>query len=454
MTAQAQTQIEPEVDFTEELGELEIQYEFIEAASEVDGKHILAKVRGIAAPFDVASGNNNAYSREAFVNAISRDDFQRRLGDRLIFGSIGHDVVMDDKAVREGLASHIISDAFVKNDHFGAEYLILGTPSGIVLNTLLRAKSRMRVSIKAKGIPLMNGNLRYPNPDTFIIERIDFVCDPGFQQALPDIVESIQPEAPALGEPLTKKVNEMETPTNEFNEHLKATNSTLTLKIVEMEESLVGAKATIAQFQTAGFANYDEALAAVVLLKQYQEIGTVEEMQESIIVGEEALEEAGLKLTQMQEALEAAGDIEGTKTLMVEMKESLAGYAKIGTLEEINNVVDALQDTTKALLSTKSAVLATKFGVDQDYVEALVNDKGFTLAETAELLGKFHESAQAAAKVEVKEPAAKAPGKGLSTENFRESAPGKTPIEADFVESHDGGGSLVNSLMNIVARVK
>jgi len=119
-----------------------------ESQSIVDGEHIIARASGEAFFPDSASRNNRFYPREAWTNALKDESLQTRLGKRLVFGSVGHDQPLDDVAVREGKISHIVNRIYI-DESTGkgmAEFLILNTPSGRTLNTLLRAGSAISVS--------------------------------------------------------------------------------------------------------------------------------------------------------------------------------------------------------------------------------------------------------------------------------------------------------------------
>lgn len=167
--------------------------EATETTSEVDGVHILARVEGPAFFPNTTSGNGVFYPLEAWQNALADEDFQYRLGQRLVLGTIGHEIELGDDEVRKGELSHIVTKAWIDEDNIGrAEYLILGTGPGKVLNTLLRAKCGLRVSTKANG--LFKGNTQEVDPDNFFFERIDFVLDPGYREAFPALVESFYKE--------------------------------------------------------------------------------------------------------------------------------------------------------------------------------------------------------------------------------------------------------------------
>ena len=180
-------------DISESLEEvgfiLSDQYEIINEASgdpDVDGVHVIAKVRGPAFFPGRVSENKVEYTNELWEKALNRPEFQVELKARRIYGTIGHDQEINDKAIREGKIGHIVSDMWIdKKTNTGmAEYLLLNSEPGRMTLTLLGAKSKFRVSTRCKGKFLNRCNVKgnkEPNPDLFFIKGVDFVHDPGFK---------------------------------------------------------------------------------------------------------------------------------------------------------------------------------------------------------------------------------------------------------------------------------
>lgn len=171
-------------------------YNAVADAPEVDGVNILAKVAGPAFFPDEVSGNKVEYPQAIWDTVLKDPKVLSALNDRTMFGTIGHDVVMDDNAMRQGLASHITTKMWQdeETNQGMAEYLILNTPVGRVLNTVLRAGAKLRVSTKANGAfgPTKANGVK--PLIAYFFERIDFVLTPGFTQALPAVMESLNEE--------------------------------------------------------------------------------------------------------------------------------------------------------------------------------------------------------------------------------------------------------------------
>ena len=159
---------------------------------DVDGVHVIAKIKGPAFFPDTVSRNKVEYSLDLWNRTISRPEFVRELEARRIYGTFGHALAIDDEALREGKISHIVSNVWIDTNKVGnAEYLVLGTDSGRNLKTFFGAKSKLRVSTRANGKFLVKRNERghqVPNPDIFFLRGIDFVHDPGYLDAQPSMV--------------------------------------------------------------------------------------------------------------------------------------------------------------------------------------------------------------------------------------------------------------------------
>lgn len=171
------------------------QFSIEEAKGEVDGKHVLGKVTGVFFVPNGISRNNRYYPREVWERVCSDENIQTRIKERRFFGTIGHDQPIDDVAIRDGKISHIVTDLRIEDGKGVGEALILDTPAGNSLNTLLRAGSKLYISTRAQGqFQGQHMGLPQVDPNTYILQSIDFVLDPGFYEATAKIIESKEKE--------------------------------------------------------------------------------------------------------------------------------------------------------------------------------------------------------------------------------------------------------------------
>jgi hypothetical protein len=153
---------------------------------------VLAVVEGVFFVADKPSRNGRVYPRELWENVLSSPDLKRMLQNRLLFGTVGHVEEQLDDLIREGKVSHVVTDLKLMPDGRGwGRAEILDTPVGRVLKTLLESGSKLSVSSKAYGEydgQTGEGYWRV-SPSNFLLERFDFVVDPGFLEAQPQVKE-------------------------------------------------------------------------------------------------------------------------------------------------------------------------------------------------------------------------------------------------------------------------
>ncbi len=153
---------------------------------------VVAVVEGVFFVADVPSRNGRLYPRELWENVLSSSELKRMLRDRLLFGTVGHVEEQLDDLIREGKVSHVVTDLKMMSDGRGwGRAEVLDTPVGRVLKTLLESGSKLSVSSKAYGEYEGQTGEGYwrVNPSNFLLERFDFVVDPGFLEAQPRVKE-------------------------------------------------------------------------------------------------------------------------------------------------------------------------------------------------------------------------------------------------------------------------
>lgn len=318
---------------------------FVEETSGlVDGVYIIGRAVGPFFLIDGESRNRKFYSKKLWENAISKN--QVSMAERSVLGSIGHDVKLDDQALREGLVSHIVTKLWIDEvAKVGmGEILILGTKVGRELNTLLRSKIKLAVSSRASGevSGRTSGGGEIVNPDTYVLEGFDFVRTPGVPIAYPKIVESHTSELPtkaiteenkmALEQLVESLSSEKVQLTAQLDEALKATSAekvkataaqqSLDLKIKEVDglnESLKTTK------------SLNEELQAKI--KAYESLGTPEQITSST-----------KNLKEIVESYKELGSAEEISEAFDESTKLLAKFSELGSPEKVGEVFDLVED--------------------------------------------------------------------------------------------------------------
>lgn len=336
--------------------ELSSNFVLEEAKSEVDGQHILGKLKGQFFVPDGVSRNKRFYSKNLWEKVLSTPEVIEALKDRRMFGTISHTQNIDDDALREGKISHIVTDLKIEGDKGMGEALILNTPTGNILNTMLRAGSKLYVSSRAmgkynghaNGVPAIDEN-------NYQFSGFDIVIDPGFHQAKPDLVESLELntaegetmdreliekvvlENANLKADLTKLLNESKK-LNEESEEVESENDKLKAKIAELEakiKELEGKNSSATDMsdrykQLGSPKEIQDALETCEnLIKTYKAIGTPDDISKALTESKALLDEYRVLGTpkQLDEAIDKSVEL-------------ITKYKEVGTPEEITEAID------------------------------------------------------------------------------------------------------------------
>jgi len=370
--------------------------------------HVLARIKGPFFFADTPSRNGRIYPKALWERVLSSEDTQRKLQERLMFGTVGHADMDFDTLIREQKVSHVVTSLRLdpRTGTGIGEADILDTPVGRVLYTLLKSGSRISVSTKGLGQYKgkdENGN-QVVDPDTYQLLRIDCVCDPGFLQARPELQEAYGEEGSSVHDDNKKEVweemNDKNVKTDESQQQLieRLLNEKLALerqveellgqvhsaraqgKVEELtrecqslKEQLQEAQRRLHQYEALGTVEQvEEALrGAKTLLSQYSELGPVEELQERL---------------QLLSQYEALGAVEEVEKALKESKALLERYTSLGTVEEVEEALHLALDFVRAVkeAEVEEAVeeLSARFGVGEDKVQDLLNRMSVEEAES------------------------------------------------------------------------
>ena len=174
----------------EDTSELDIS----ESADNGSKFKIIGKVKGCMAPIGVYSRNHRIYEDTHWKKVLNNPLLQERLASRRLFGMPSHmQKKIDDEDFREGRISHIVSCLEVREDNNGKPFLygefdILDTPAGRILKAMYEGGAGIYVSTRAAGKlePIMGDPInKRVNSDSYYLDSIDCVLNPGFLQARP-----------------------------------------------------------------------------------------------------------------------------------------------------------------------------------------------------------------------------------------------------------------------------
>ena len=427
--------------FKRDVFDPEIDYELEEASGEVDGKAIIGRVRGSFFVPDGKSRNNRFYSKALWEKVLNDSEIQEKLKTRRMLGSVGHDQAIDDKAVREGALSHIVSKLEI-NESTGklrgiGEALILDTPAGKNLNTYLRAGVKLFTSSRALGKFQGNENgVPKVDENSYKFDTFDFVLDPGFLEANPKLVEEL-----TKNQTDNKGENKMD---NELLEKLARQNAELQANFkklmeekeemasdaedmekenAELKQKIADAQAALAD-QEKEDAEQEEKLSAYAklgtaedlanvlasnkeIIAKFEAIGTPEKITEALSDAKSMLDQYKVFGTpkQIDKAINGAikslkeykeiGSVEEINKSLDASIEQLKKYNEFGTIEELNKTFEKMNKMASTLkaesVDKKVKDLASELRVTEDAIRKL-HDKGLKDDEIREVLKKVSES--------------------------------------------------------------
>ncbi len=335
-----------------------------EDASEVDGKHVLAKIKGEFFCPDGYSRNKRFYPKALWEKVLNSSDVKKELKNRTMFGCISHSTPLNDESFRDGKFSHIVTKMYIEDGKGMGEALILNTPTGQILNTVARAGSKLFVSTRAdgrfegetsEGTPIVDGK-------SYKYHTTDFVLRPGFLQANPELAEAFNK---------IKNSNEENDMGNEtLLKSLTEENGNLKVDISEISKS----------YETLKTENADTLSENVSLKEEIDRLLKVEKEAKEI---SETLEVSEKELKEYKE-IDTPENINNALNLV---EEKVDAYMAVGTLEvvEANKKMSEEVETLGGMDSINKVI---------DIAESFISEKeeGKTANEISELAKELNVS--------------------------------------------------------------
>jgi len=387
----------------QDIFEPDVSFVIEEASGEVDGIHILAKISGTFFVPDGISRNKRHYSESLWKKQLARKEIKELLESRRMFGTISHEQELNDKALLEGKVSHIITKLSInekdgKKQGYG-EALILNTPAGQLLNTYYRAGSKLFTSSRAGGtFKGTHSGIPSVDEDTYRLKTFDFIGDPGFLEANPDLVESYNEIfKPKLNENSNEEENDMDKEMTDLLSKSMNENSTLQADLkntLNEVETLKGNNTVLTEENTHIKGEIENLKKINENIKVYEELGKADELKEKLAKNEELLkkfenlgtpeaigkvfEECKTKVTSLEEELnnfKKIGTFEEIQNVFEKSKEEIGKYRPLGTPEEIeetnNEIVTVIDDMKKSKNSVRIKALAEELKIPEEKIEKI-----------------------------------------------------------------------------------
>lgn len=430
------------------------------STKEVDGTHILGKLSGQFFVPNGVSRNSRYYSKGLWEKTLDKKELKEKILNRRMFGTISHEQEIDDTALLEGKISHVVTKLYIDSSGKGmGEALILNTPTGRILNSILRAGCKLFVSSRADGE--YNGDYDESIPkvdeDSYTLHSFDVVIEPGFLEANPNITEQLK-KASLSKETATRMVEDnIKGEKNTMNIDEKLFNTLLEdngkLKI-DLEKALDENKKVTTEFKTS-----NENLV--------EKANDNNELKESFEKATEELKVANETLAKNDEDLKAYKEIGEAKVVSETVDkaiEELKAYKELGTAKEINEAIDKATEELKKYKGLGSISKLDK-GIDLAAKKLEAYLELGTVEELTEALAKSHKLSTRIIKEEEelevenvsieleipKETVQKFMDKGMSVEDIKEFVGlvlTDSEVDADDDEFSDEEGEDDDTMMD------
>jgi len=303
---------------------------------------IIGRVEG---PHFVPGGdsrNGRHYEEELWQNVLKDPDVEALLERKLMFGTIGHAKDWDvEKYLREGLVSHITTRIWIDpSTNMGmAEDIILDTKAGRALFNSMKAGSAFFTSSRAYGEfkeGVMHNGLKVVDPNKFKLEGFDFVVNPGFLEASPSLMESVERlgVSSSVNYTIEKNGQGGKETMDKTNEALQTENTDLEKGLSESLEANKTLKETVAKFEKIG--TPDEISKAFSLAEglifKYNQIGTPDKISEAL--------ENAIRIIKAYKEIGSVSEInEALKRASFTLKR-ICEYKQLGSPEDIDEALD------------------------------------------------------------------------------------------------------------------
>ena len=407
-------------------------FELVESATKRKG--VLATYSGPHFFPETASRNKRKYTKGAWEGALADENVVRMLDNNMMLGTVGHLDEDTDYLIREGKVSHVTRKLWVDENGVGmGEVDVLDTRVGRDLNTIMAAGCKMSVSSKGSGAYKGRDGAGNDIVERLRLQRFDFVADPGYLDAKPELVEALNESLKAsastdslqdimeaimsnnkLIEHNDKGENDMDP---KLQEALIRENVTLKTELDTITTALEGKTAelgaldtlktvseTLQADNTALKTQVEESTGKVAELdKVFEELGSPEKIKEALIAakamkdafgefgGVEAAVESLKAGIATDEALKELGSPEKIKEALLIAKDHMTAVEELGTVESIKKALTRAKAFIGKSIAEGTDTLATQLaaehGTDKDNVLEMLEEMGE--AKTSKILSGF-----------------------------------------------------------------
>lgn len=390
-----QSQISKSTDLVQIIDEWEISPEslVLDSLDEsvdpviIDGQYVIGRVVGECFFPGKSSRNKRFYSEKLWTRCLADPEVKEMLSSRSMMGTVGHKQPLDEEAILSGKITHLTNNLWIDENGRGmGEFLILGTTGGRNLYTHLKAKQKLKFSTRAKG---KYSDKKTPTGDPIIHEEsfqlkgVDFVLDPGFLEAKPELVESQENTSTSESAEKSKGSEESEMAdgmqehlTNELSQ-VRSQRDDLLVKTESLQSTVTNLEAQLKSLVEQVEADKQKKIEeSQELLTSYTELGSVDEIKaklESVDATEKEVQDAFESVIRLKQVYDTYG-FNIWEELIAALDERKSILEEFGTKDEIDSAFNKVSSLFEELGSPEvlREKLASVDSLIGDMDEALV----------------------------------------------------------------------------------
>lgn len=235
---------------------------------------VLCTVKGIFMVANKVNENNRKYTTELFDKAILGYDYTKQMLEaKTLFGEAAHPEERFEVYIP--LVSHCVTALWREGDTLYGKADVLDTPSGKIIDTMVRYGSKIGISARARGQLITDKDgVIHPDEDMYLFKTFDFVCNPGFAEARMSKVNESVGETTTMLEELEKIVESASEDTLRQIKPIFESAESLQPLLVKINEKL--------SKKTVSVDKEDEYDYNSVMCEMYEELDTLQDKIDSL----------------------------------------------------------------------------------------------------------------------------------------------------------------------------
>lgn len=165
------------------------------------------RVKGPFQKAETRNANGRIYPSSLWEKVLGDESIKNTIESKRMLGCVEHP---SSGVTSLADVSHIVTSLKRNGNEIIGEAEVLNTPSGLIIQELLRRGVPVGISSRGRGSAMTRNGVEYVNPDDFVLETFDFVYKPSTPGAFPELQESVLAGSPfAKNSPMSAKIDQI-----------------------------------------------------------------------------------------------------------------------------------------------------------------------------------------------------------------------------------------------------